>query len=132
MRMSLVALVMVGSAAIASAQASEGTRSLEDAIKLHQTGKIDPSENKWAADRVKEDIKACLTFYEPNECTGPAADWVKRWDALKLQPSTGATSSSPQPVDLLRPSLLQLHVPFTKSAADYFVTMPSPSASGTR
>ena len=133
----IVALIAVGGAAVAQGAGEEPMspeKALEKAIELHRSGEFDPDDNGDHANAVKlvkQDIKACLTFYEPTECTGPAEKWVQGWNALKLPPPSDRNSTF-TPSGLPPPSLLQLHAPFTKSAADYFVEMSSPSVSVTR
>ena len=130
----IAGLIVAGSATIAHAEdCTEVT--LEQAIDSHQSGEIDEasgdSRDICKMTLVKQDIKACLTFYDPSKCTGPAGDWVKGWDALKLP----TTSDYPPPLalpQLPQPTLLQLRVPFTKSAADYLAEMKSPYVSQVR
>ena len=93
---------------------------LDKAIEFHRSG-----NKNCGADLVKEDTKACLTFYKPGDCTGRAAQWVSRWDALKRPSFPDSQSSSAPPPALVPPSLLQWKVPYTRSAVDYLVLMPS-------
>lgn len=146
MRMRLVApfavLIAVGSTTIAHAANVGKSMSLENAIEHHRSGKLDTlseADRTNAVDLVTQNIKACLTFYEPNDCTGPAEEWVRKWNALELastsneDPATTNSSALPRsPLVLPEPSLLQWHAPFTKSAADYFIAMPFPYAGATR
>ena len=130
---SIMALVAVGSVAVAQG-ADDQPMSLEKAIELHRSGELDPKidEHANAVKRVKQDIKACLTFYELTECTGPAEKWAQAWNALELPPPSAQHSTFTQPWVLPPPSPFQLYAPFTKSAVDYFVEMPSPSVGATR
>ena len=134
MRMRLVvpiaALIVVGSTAVAHAETGVETMSLEDAIKFHHSGEIDKDsgdKRAHAEKLVKQDIRACLSFYNPDQCTGSAKEWVEQWDALELPSSSAESSTSALSSSSPWKSLLQLHAPFTKSAVDYFVAMPSPS-----
>ena len=130
MRMRLVilisTLIVVGSDHVAYAESCKESMSLEDAIELYRSGQInentDPNLAERATELVKRDIKACLTYFEPDKCQGPAKAWVIKWAALQLP------SSSSKPLVLRPPSLLQWHVPFTKSVVDFVASMPSPIA----
>lgn len=130
----IMALIAVGSVAVAQG-AGDQPMSLEKAIELHRSGEFDPDKNgehENAVKRVKQDIKACLTFYELTECTGPAKKWVQGWNALELPPPSAQHATFTQPTVLPPLSPFQLYAPFTKSAVDYFVEMPSPSVGATR
>ena len=129
----IVALIAVGSVAVAQGakeQPMSPEEALEKAIELHRSGEFDPNNNNEHADAVElvqQDIKACLTFYEPTECTGPAETWVQGWNALELPLPSAQNSTVTQPSALPQPSLLQLHAPFTKSAVDYYFKIAFPS-----
>ena len=131
---SVIALIAVGSVAVAQ-EAGDQPMSLEKAIELHRSGEFDPDNNDEHANavkRVKQDIKACLTFYELTECTGPAEKWAQGWNALELPPPSAQHTTFTQPSVLPPPSPFLFHAPFTKSAVDYFVEMSSPSVAATR
>ena len=131
---SITALIAVGSVAVAQG-AGDQPMSLEKAIELHRSGEFAPDkidEHANAVKLVKQNIKACLTFYELTECTGPAEKWVQGWNALELPPPSAQYSTFTQPSVLPPPSPFQWHAPFTKSAVDYFVEMSSPSVAATR
>ena len=134
----IAALAAIGCAGIVQAQAGGAcnpSMSLKDAIDFHRSGDFGTGGaaiNDCAVNLVKQDIKACLTFYELDECTGPAAAWVTKWKALALRSPSEDTDDAPSPdlprPSLLQPSPLQWHVPFTKSAVDYFAAMSRPRA----
>ena len=129
---SIMALIAVGSVAVAQGTENQ-PMSLEKAIELHRSGEFAPDkidEHANAVKRVKQDIKACLTFYELTECTGPAEKWAQAWSALELPPPSAQHSTFTQPSVL--PSPFPLYAPFTKSAVDFFVEMHSPTVGATR
>lgn len=131
----ITALIVVGSPVIAHAEAGGNSMCLETAIELHRSGQLDTAsdgDRARAVELVQQDIQACLTFYVLDECTGPAAEWVESWNALELTSTSGEDSDLTPSSALPNPSLLQLHAPFTKSAADYFAAMPFASVGATR
>lgn len=135
----ITALIAAFGAAISHADGNGPPKqmNLEEAIKHLRTGNFGDCGNDCrnrATELVKGDIKACLTFYGPEECTGPAEDWVRRWNALK--PPSNLAENSDDSQSPIRPSpspsLVGWHAPFTKSAVDYYVEMSRSFAGATR
>ena len=141
MRLRLVAAVMAlivtfgADISHADDDGQQTQMSVDEAIGHLRTGDFDDCGDGCkdrVAQLVKQDIKACLTFYGPKDCTGPAKDWVTRWNSLRPLPNLAENSDASQSPILPPPSLLGWHAPFTKSAVDYFVEMSRPLAGATR
>ena len=127
----MAALLVGGSTSIVHAQGCGMT--LEEAKSIHRSGEIDNiGDGNCARELVKQDIEACLIFYELDECEGPAKVWVETWDRLELPQQPAQESASARFPRLPPPSFLQPHAPFAKSVTDYLSEMSYPHVSATR
>ncbi len=135
MRLAVIvaAVMFVGGAAIAGNGSCASEMTLEQARDLHESGTVGNCSH--ARNLVKADIKGCLTFYKPEDCTGPAKQWVQDWGKLEPPSSNiqGSNTNVPPPESFLqKPSFWGVHVPFAKSANDYLAEQSSGFAIGVR
>ena len=119
-------LVAVGSIALANSD-NGNNLTLSAAIELHKSGM--PVDNSVAVKLVKQDIKACLTYYSTKECDGPAKIWLDNWENLEFPLPSEDNANSRKLFTLSSPPKRRFGIPYANSSADYFFRMPSPFVS---